>query len=781
MRWTAILGLISLGAVLPGCTQQCFISEYDYKQYDHLMPEHMERRADAGLPPTDIRAQKPHTVDRLAQERRYLSLNEAISYALENGTTGLMTVNTPGNLINDLLSSAQLQVLSSQSDSNRVLSLNPAIAGAQIEADLARFDVGSITNMSWLNKDEPINGFTSLSNGQSAHFEQSLVKPLPTGGVAGITFSTDYSLLSQPPSGIPVVNPSYTPKLVFTFDHPLLADCGTEINQLLTLTPQPSPGSALSPASQFFLSSHSASNASIAGFPVSGILIARLRFDQSRAEFERQVNFKLLNIETAYWNLYAAYVNLYASEQGLRQAHQAWLETQLRFAAGAVSEAEVAVARGQFEQFRGDRIQSLEAVLESERNLRGLMGLPADDGKQLIPADAPTVAPYLPDWDSAVNEALALRPELIAARQELKVRQFNVLVAQNYLKPDLRFNSFYGITGLGTTLDGDGTLPGSSPPVTSNALKSLTGTHFADWGLGLTLNMPLGWRFEHAAVRQQKLLLAQGHIALQREERKAVDWLTKTYRDVISNYKTIEARRSQRIAFAKQVEAEYQLVRLGKVTVRFLLDAERQFATALAQEAQAIVSYNNSLAAFEFAKGTIMQHDNVQISEGPLPQCAQARAVVHEEERTKALVARERANPVNHRPLVLGHETTGIPDLPNHEMPSLPALLESEPSVPGQAASAPAPTQATARPVPAKTAAAQLPAASGLLLAPVPEGPSRPQALGIPSVEATPVTQTSFQQPPATETLPSIATGQAPVGTPQGFQWQADSLSPLPQ
>jgi outer membrane protein TolC len=826
MRWTTVLGLVVLGLV-PGCTQQCYISEYDAKHYAHLMPENLEHRADAGQVPTDVRVAKPRDVDHLAGQRRYLSLNEAIAYALENGTTGVLSVNSPGAAINDLLSAAQLQSLQSISDSNKVLSINPAIAGAQIEANLARFDVLSITNTSWSATDLPNNGLTSFQNGSGAHVEESLVKPLPTGGVAGITFSTDYTLLSSPPTGFSVVNPSYQPKLTFTFDHPLVRDFGSEINQLLTLTPQPSPGSSLSPFAQAFLGQHGATNASIAGVPLSGILISRLRFDQSRADFERIVNFKLLNIETAYWNLYAAYVNLYASEQGLRQAHQAWLETQLRFAAGAVSEAEVAVARGQYEQFRGDRIQSLEAVLESERQLRVLMGLPVEDGYQLIPADPPTVAPYLPDWDSAVNEALALRPELIAARQELKVRQFNVLAAQNYLKPDLRFNSAYQLIGLGTSLDGDGTLPGSSPPVTSNALKSLTGGHFADWNLGLTLNMPLGWRFEHAAVRQQKLQLAQAHLALQREERKAQEWLAKAWRDVLANYKTIEARRSQRIAFAKQVEAEYQLVRLGKVTVRFLLDAERQFATALAQEAQSIVAYNNSLAMFEFAKGTIMQHDNVQIGEGPLPQCCQARAVEHERERTTALVLRERSSPVQQRPLTLGHETAVIPNLPSNRMPALPALLESEPSLPGQASNPPVQTQAPTPLVPAKATAPVAPAPatlpvvptqttptlppfdSGPLQVPLTSSPAGPQAQAAPVTESSGPVQASFQPPPVKELPPFVNSRQAPVnevppfvapgqppvnqlppfvtpgpppGTvPQEFQWQEGSLPPLPQ
>src|SRR3989440_3709951 len=47
-------------------------------------------------------------------------------------------------------------------------------------------------------------------------------------------------------------------------------------------------------------------------------------YDQSRAELERRVNFLLLNVQAAYWNLYVAYVTLYVNDQGLRQSHAAW-------------------------------------------------------------------------------------------------------------------------------------------------------------------------------------------------------------------------------------------------------------------------------------------------------------------------------------------------------------------------------------------------------------------------------------------------------------------------
>ena len=48
-----------------------------------------------------------------------------------------------------------------------------------------------------------------------------------------------------------------------------------------------------------------------------GILIARLRFDQSRAHFENNMNALVVNVEIAYWNLYNKYGHLYSFETNL--------------------------------------------------------------------------------------------------------------------------------------------------------------------------------------------------------------------------------------------------------------------------------------------------------------------------------------------------------------------------------------------------------------------------------------------------------------------------------
>jgi outer membrane protein TolC len=550
----------------------------------------------------------------------------------------------------------------------RVLAFDPAIVEADIEASLAKFDVHWTSNLNYTTTDQPVAtalqtfqaaGQVNAINTNDATFSTALLKPLPTGGVAGITFQTAYEFTNLPAR----VNPSYRPTLQFQFEQPLLQGFGVEINQLRPTH----PGSILTPFN--------------VGGRVEGVLITRIRFDQQRAEFERNVHIMLVNVEVAYWNLYGSYWALYSREQALRQAFEAYKINKERFEAGRIPVQDVAQTRQQYESFRAQRIQALGQVLENERALRFLVGLPVEDGHRLVPADSPTLTPYQPDWLTALNEALSLRPELDLARNDLKFRQLDLVNQKNLLLPDLRFTSTYDINGIGSHIDGGST-------DSANAFHSLATDKFNDWALGLRLDMQLGFRDAHSAVRAARLSLARAYAVLRDQEVRAEQFLALEYANLIQFYELIRAQRAQREAAAEQLQARFKEFLAGRGTLDFLLEAQRVWADALRDEYNAIVQYNNALVTFEYAKGTILRHDNVMISEGPLPQCAQVRAVEHARERSKALVLRERANPVLCSQHQCGVNTvTGLPAIPADQPPSLPSLLEGQrrlPSVPEQ-------------------------------------------------------------------------------------------------
>jgi outer membrane protein TolC len=680
MRRHAMLwGLLLLFVGAFGCNQRIFMTEPDYDHYRHLAPAWLDcKAAPDSLLPEPANESAPAQVLDPDRPVRYLSLNEAIAIALEQGTTAggvnlgaissNFTLGFTSPLIDIPLTFNGAQVTGS--DAIRVFALDPAIAQTDVESALSKFDARWVTSMSWQNTDQPVGtpldtfqaaGRTNTIEQQTANFSTALVKPLPTGGVAGITFNNNYTIsnLNQ------AVNPAYRPSLVFGVEQPLFQGFGVEINQLR----------ATHPGSQLFQFNN-------LNRQREGIVITRLRFDQQRTQFEFEVSYMLLQVEAVYWNLYDAYWALYSREQAMRQAYESWRIAKARFDAGRIDITDFAQTRGQYEDFRGQRIAALGAVLEAERALRALLGLPVEDGTRLVPIDAPTVAKFTPDWHTAENEAMTLAYSLILGRQELKTRQLALINEKNLLLPDVRWNATWDYNAIGSQLDGSGS---------NNAFRNLGQGNFNNWSTSIRAEIPLGYRDAHAGVRQARLQLARAYIQLQDQELKIKQFLTREYRNVFEYYERIQAARASREAYAEQLAGRFKQFVAGRGTIDFLLESQRNWANALATEYDNIAQYNKVLAAFEFAKGTLLQYDNVIVSEGGLPRCAQVRAVEHERERSKALVVFEHAQPVAHPPCCpdieqiapdVPKDIAGLPALPRDRAPSLPSLTAAQPPVP---------------------------------------------------------------------------------------------------
>lgn len=712
MRWVSkalFLTLLLLWGT--GCTRTLFLSKEDLDNVvTGNIPADLESDTTMTVRPgiTGTVATPP-TVDHAERPPRHLTLQEAIALALENGTVSDGGGST--GIVNDQFAVSTGTGggnLAAQSDKIRVLSYNPAIQAAFMEQSLSRFDAIWSSGMNYSTVDELQQGLQSFSNGSNASFQSTIVKGLGYGGVSNITFQTDYRNLANAPAGqFGVLNPQYTTRLIFGYEQPLWRDFGTEINQILnrfpSITGATMPGAA---AAAFGNRQIAVSQVpSFTGVGSEGILVTRIRFDQQRAEFERRVNNLLLSVEVAYWRLYQAYGELYTFEEVQRIAHQVWMNYYQKVQAGQKAISDFAPIRGQYEEFKGDRIRSLGQILEAERNLRGIIGLPVEDGTRLVPITPPTMAPYQANWEAALGDAITLRPELLLARENLRIAQLNVVAMKNFLKPDLRLAAQYQPIGFGTTLDGDGQfIDGTGTPRTTNALKSLVGDHFNNWNIGLNMSVPLGFRLEHAQLRAGKLTLAQSYEYLKDAEERAKRSLYANFIKLSEWYARIDATRMERKAYGEGVKARYQELVIGKATVADgLLEVQRRFAQAMQKEFAAIAEYNISLARFEHSKGTLMLFDNVTINEGALPECVQVRAVEHERERSKAIVLRERPSPIgqpgqlvgdvegtpqmvdlNQDPNVIFSQPTGMPG--NNTPTTLPPLEKTSKKLPSSGA-----------------------------------------------------------------------------------------------
>lgn len=679
-RWHVPGGLavLLLIGALSGC-QPTFMTKEMYQEAHAPLSRDLENNSCPITEPLSSMTPAPATVNRPDRPPRYLTLQEAIAISLENGHASGRAGGGLGFVDNNLASFAGGS-LNAQTERIRVLALNPAIASAAMEASIARYDPVWISSISWTGTDSisgvpNLPGYLGTVPGQTATFQSSVVKAFPTGGVAQLSFLTDYRLLNNQannPFAFGPLNPQYSARISVGFEQPLWRDWGVDINNLLSRFPNILGQGLVGNAAFTGYNQHQNAVSAFVDRQTEGILISRLRFDQHRAEFERSVHLLMVNAEVAYWNLYNKYGQLYAFEENLRIMHRAWQDNYSRFKAGTLAPENYQQVLGQYREFQGERMKALNEVLKAEQQLRGILGLPVEDGSRIVPISAPTLAELKPEWETSLHDALNLRPELVLARHNLRYHQHLLTIQKNNMKPDLRAFGRYEPFGDGSTLTGNGTFTDASGTLQpTNAFRSLSHSHLADFTLGLNLNIPLGYRFEMAAVRAARLELTQSYYLLKDQEDKTARYLADQVREVEHWYERIKIHRGERMGYRDSLLTRYNLSVAGKITIGdpAFLEAQRRYAAALVKEYEAISEYNNSLARLEWAKGTILRYNNVHIAEGALPQCVQGRAVEIEKERTRSKVLRERPDSL-HQPGRLCHETEKAPvqlDLPEPE------------------------------------------------------------------------------------------------------------------
>jgi outer membrane protein TolC len=681
-RWAlrVLRGLVAAALVgLVGCKQQLFLDPGDYTAaVTAHIPRAIELDPHGAITPPVVNPVDggPATVLDPTRPPRFLSLKEAIALALEQGNVGTQNPNQFGFKSEQLVGFNGGQ-LGNQADPIRAFALDPATVYTSVERSLARFDARWNTSMIWQKVDQPVAAqFLSFQQQRdAASLSTTLFKPLPTGGTAGITFSTDYSKFATGSTQAGFVNPNYTPRIQLGFEQPWLQGYGVEINQLLP----DHPGSQLVQGFQ-----DAGLVRSGGAFTPSGILVLRIRYDQSRSEFERLMMHMLVNVEAAYWNLYSAYYNLYAQEEGYRQAYEGYRFTQARVAAGTDRPQQLNQVKAQLFQFQARVVVARGQVLENERQLRGLLGLRSDDGFRLVPVDEPNLARFTPDFYGAVNEAMAFRPELVMKRQEVKVQQLNLVYRKNLRMPDLRTFATYDVAGLGTRLDGSELIgPGLTTP--GNAFSSLANNQFNSWTLGVRLFMPLGFRDANAQVREATLGLTRTYLQLRDDELRVAEQVVQKYRRVVETYEVIPPTRERRKELQMYVIRNRTRIELGQFDSSEYfnyLQIQRDLATAISEEFAAIAQYNTALAELEFAKGTALRYNNVSLAEAGLPGYVAKRAADHERERTEAAIKlRERPahDPAGHSPPHPLGPAVGTPFLPPlTDLPPSPELPKSD-------------------------------------------------------------------------------------------------------
>jgi len=552
-----------------------------------------------------------------AREIWEVKLEEAVQIGLKNSkimrTLGGQVVRAPNQLISAPTSVQNIY-------NAAVIDSDPRFG---TEATLSQFDTQFTTSLFWQKNDHPVNlffpGFLARVFEQDlGTFQAQLAKTAATGTQFFLRENTQYEFNNNPSNLYPS---AWNTNIEAEFRHPLLRGSGVQFNRIAGTTGIPG----------------------VSGFNdipgvYNGVALARINTDIALADFEAGVRNFVAEVELAYWELYFAYRNLDTLIVGRDSALQTWRKVKALYDAGARGgEAEKeAQAREQYFLFRGQVESALSNVYQTENQLRYMMGISHTDGRLIRPADTPTTAKVIFDWDEVHIEALARSAELRRQKWVVKQDELKVIASKNFLLPRLDFSARYRWTGFGDDLITAHPQTASATDPFPNAFQTMTGGDFQEWQMGFNASVPIGFRAQLAGVRNAQLSLARDRALLQDQELELDNQLAFAIRDLDRTYHLSETNFNRRIAAEKNVEAVKAAYETDTITLDLLLDAQRRLAVSESEYFRTVVDYNLAIRQVHLRKGSLLEYNGVYLAEGPWPAKAYFDARKRARERDAA-------------------------------------------------------------------------------------------------------------------------------------------------
>ncbi|HSB44277.1 MAG TPA: TolC family protein [Nitrospira sp.] len=388
---------------------------------------------------------------------------------------------------------------------------------------------------------------------------------LITGGNIDLNYSPARTNVNQDVASGFLFNPAYTGGLALTLTQPLLKNAGIEVNKTF-------------------------------------IKIAQNNATVEEHVFRDRVLTVLATVEQTYWEVVFANENLKVAEAALKAAQELLATNRAKAKAGVMSivdvlQAEAAVA-SRVEQI----LVAEKAIRDQEDQLRRLLNPGEEELRlevRLTPSDRPVVALEPISLQEAIDIAIEQRPEIVQAKKNLETSEINTKFAKNQILPTLSFQGTMGLAGLGSDY--------------SNSVNNNFSGDFYNYGAGLVLSYPLGNRSAWSTFNRRQMEGKNAEASLVSVRQQIIIGVKEAVRRVQTDFKRIETTRSARIMAEKQLQAEQERLKVGLSTTRFVLDFQRDLATAQGNELRAVVDYNKSLSNLARHEATTLNHYNLQL------------------------------------------------------------------------------------------------------------------------------------------------------------------------
>jgi outer membrane protein len=445
-----------------------------------------------------------------------------------------------------------------------------------IIVEQAKFDPTLSVNGQYNRQVNPLNrpvfGGTGFNLNSIQTFDQRTTSVtldaqtnLITGGNIDLNYSPNRTNVNQSVASGFLFNPAYSGGLALTLTQPLLRNAGIDINKTF-------------------------------------IRIAQNNAKVEEHIFRDRVLTVLATVEQTYWEVVFANENLKVAEAALKAAQELLATNRAKAKAGIMSIVDVLQAEAAMASRVEQVLVAEKAIRDQEDQLRRLLNPGEEELRldvRLTPTDKAVVSLEPISLQEAIDIAIEQRPEIIQAKKNIETSEINTKFAKNQVLPTLSFQGTMGMAGLGSDY--------------GNSVNNNFSGDFYNYGAGLVLSYPLGNRSAWSTYNRRQMEGKNAEASLVSVRQQIIIGVKEAVRRVQTDFKRIETTRSARIMAEKQLQAEQERLKVGLSTTRFVLDFQRDLATAQGNELRAIVDYNKSLSNLARHKATTLDRYNLQL------------------------------------------------------------------------------------------------------------------------------------------------------------------------
>jgi len=335
------------------------------------------------------------------------------------------------------------------------------------------------------------------------------------------------------------------------------------------------------------------------------LLISRKNREISDMQLRQTVLATIRNVKSAYWNLSYAVASLAVQQQTLDLARESLKNSEARVKVGTLAPMDVIQSQAEVASREESVIRAQATVAQTEDQFRALIMDPQTPGfwdMKFELSDAPAFQAQVVDVDAAVRKALDVRTDLTQQRKTIEENDITLRYMRNQTLPDVNVQASYSMNATGGTTynyDDSGNFLSITKIGYGSVLNSLLRRDLPTWSFMLRVNYPIGKSSAEASLASARLQYEQAKTQLRSAELGVTAEVRNAARNVTTNQKRVESTRTARELQERKLEAEQKKFAAGMSTTFFVLQAQRDLATARNAELQAILDYTRSVVDFE--------------------------------------------------------------------------------------------------------------------------------------------------------------------------------------